>query len=113
MAGVLPIEKDLIPYQFDILLSNKTFTIQINYNEFFNKITVDLLRNGTALVQGEKIVYNVALFETFQRDSNYTYNENYFTEILLPLDPSDEETEVTFTNLQDTVFIYILEDETG
>lgn len=49
----LPIEKDSIPYQFDIDLEGDIFTFEVNYNDRFDFFTLDLMRNDNVLVYGE------------------------------------------------------------
>ena len=109
MAQILPIEKNLIPYTFDIILSNRTYTIGLKYNQSSDRFSIDLSRNGNNIVRGEKIVYGNPLFEAIQQDNNGNINEDFFTEILLPYDFSKEQTEVNLDNFYDSVFIWILE----
>ncbi len=109
MADYLPIEKELIPYSFEIALTGKTYTIGINYNESSDRFTVDLSINDIMLVQGEKIIYGNPLFESLQRDNNGNFNEDFFQEVLFPFDFSRESTSVNLDNLQVSTFIWILE----
>ena len=109
MAQVLPIERDLIPYNFDIVLSNTTYTIGINYNSINEQLTANLSRDGTTIISGEKITYGIPMFEAVSHDLNGNKDERFFNEILLPYDFSGESTTVTFDNIQNQVFIWIME----
>lgn len=101
MAEHIKIEKENIPYSFDIMLSDKTYTFNINYSLVSDRFTVDLLLEGKLLAAGEKIVYGVPLFEQI-RDTSF------FDEIIVPYDLSKQQTEVNFSNLGETVFLWIL-----
>ena len=107
MANIFPIDKELIPYTLDVTLSNQTFTFGINYNEKTNRFTADLLKNGTAIIQGEKITYGAPMFDSIQVDNSNNRNTDIFSELLIPLDLSDTQTEVNFDNFYDSVFIYV------
>ncbi|CAH8249354.1 hypothetical protein WJ0W_006540 [Paenibacillus melissococcoides] len=50
----IPIEKDSIPYQFDIALGVDIFTFEVNYNERFDFFTLDLMKDDQVLLQGVK-----------------------------------------------------------
>ena len=111
MLRRLPIEKNLIPYSFDVVLSNRTYTFTFKYNAHSNRFSVDLSRSGSYLVRGEKIIYNNPLFEALQQDNNGNINEDFFSEILLPYDFSEEQAEVNFDNFYESVFVWILKRE--
>ena len=69
----IPIQKDLIPYTFDITLGGRTFTFDIRYNAARDFFTVDLLRDEEIIVIGEKIVYGRVLFLNQQHlDAHHT-----------------------------------------
>ena len=108
MAEVLPIERDLIPYTFDIVLSNVTYTFGINYNSLTENLTVDLIRDGVNLVRGEKITLGIPLFEAVSHDSNGNRDSRFFNELLVPYDFSNIATNVTYNNIQNQVFIWIM-----
>lgn len=96
----IEIEKDLIPYHFEIELSNKEFGLEINYNHRFDFFTVDLYKDGVALVIGEKLVLNRPLFE------NVT-NIDLPKIKIVPKDRANIESRITYDNLEATVFLYV------
>lgn len=100
----IEIEKDLIPYEFDIVLSNKTYTFEINYNAEFDFFTVDLYRNEQPVVLGEKIVYGRRLFST-----------QLYADIpdipIVPYDLSEKENRVSWDNLNETVFLWLVTED--
>lgn len=99
----IEIEKELIPYRFDITLADELFTFEIHYNEVGDYFTVDLLKDGEVLVTGEKIVYGVTLFYDVQDDS--------FPRVpIVPLDASGKSQIATWETLNTSVFLYVIED---
>jgi hypothetical protein len=95
------IEKDLIPYEFDIVIGGKTYTFLLNYNAEYGFFTVDLHRNGNLIVAGEKIVYGRPLFFSCRHLEIPTIP-------ILPYDMSGNEAQVTWDNLNETVFLWLV-----
>lgn len=56
------IDKDAIPYRFDMRLGGVTWTFEIRYNTEYDFFTADLYRAGVSIVVGEKLVYGQPLF---------------------------------------------------
>ncbi|MCL2415789.1 MAG: hypothetical protein FWD01_03145 [Defluviitaleaceae bacterium] len=96
----IPIQKNLIPYQFDIRLDGKTFTFVIRYNAQGNFFNTDLSRNGELIVAGEKIVYGRTLFVNQQ-------HLDVPTTPIIPYDLAMNEDKVSWDNLGETVFLWI------
>lgn len=101
MAEILEIQKDLIPYEFDILLASELFTLQFNYNATADLFTVDLYKDGKLICAGEPIVYGIPLW------SDVYKSETFPAVDIIPRDPSGESNAVTFDNLGDTVLLII------
>lgn len=98
----IEIEKEMIPYEFEIELEEELFTFDIRYNESHDFFTIDLYKDDELVVAGEKIVYGVSLFES-------TYNpKTHPAATIVPLDPSNIETRVSWDNLNETVFLCIM-----
>lgn len=98
----IEIEKDLIPYRFDISLADEIFTFEVHYNEQFDYFTVDLERDGEVLVTGEKLVYGTTLF--------YDVMDNRFPRVpIVPYDQSEIESTVNWRTLSESVFLYLIE----
>jgi len=96
----IPIQRDIIPYQFDITLRGRTFTFFINYNAGHDFFTIDLYRNDVLIVAGEKIVYGRVLFVNQQ-------HLDVPTVPIIPYDMSLNEDRVTWENLNSTVFLWL------
>jgi len=105
----IQIEKDKIPYSFDILLSNKAYTINLRYNNYSGDFTADLELNELTLIKGKKIVLNELLFEEFAYDTNGNKNVNFYDELLSFYDLTWQEKELTLDNLQETVLLYVMD----
>lgn len=96
----IAIEKELIPYAFEIVLGEETFRFEINYNLDFDFFTLNLYKDDETLVLGEKIVYNSTLFEAVRNDK--------FPKVkILPTDLADQDERVTWENFNETVFLYV------
>lgn len=94
----IPIEKDSIPYQFDIALGVDIFTFEVNYNERFDFFTLDLMKDDQVLVQGVKLVYGVPVFSGIE-------DHRFPVPLIVPIDEAGKETAVTWENFGDTVFL--------
>lgn len=100
----IDIEKELIPYRFDISLADETFTIEVQYNADYDFFTVDLEKDGEILVVGEKLVYGVPLFADVW--------DNRFPGVgIVPYDESGKSTAVTWDTLSVSVFLFMPEDD--
>ena len=98
--GYIDIDKTLIPYRFDITLAGEVFHFDVRYAETTGIITVDLYdADEEVIVYGEPLIYGHVLFSDVV-DERLPLNQ------LVPLDPSGNETTVTFSNIGDTVFLF-------
>ncbi|MDR9857877.1 MULTISPECIES: phage baseplate plug family protein [unclassified Paenibacillus] len=98
----IEIEKDLIPYRFDISLADEMFTFEVHYNEEFDFFTVNLEKNGEILATGEKLIYGQPLF--------YDNQDNRYPKVpIVPYDESENESEVNWRTLNESVFLYVIE----
>jgi hypothetical protein len=100
----IEIEKDLIPYRFDIAIKGKTYTLEIHYNVENDYFTVDLYRNGQLVIAGAKIVYGRPLFDA------HRYLDVPPVQIV-PLDLSGQTDRVTWDNLNETVFLWLVNED--
>lgn len=100
MDEYIDIEKDLIPYRFDIDLGGVLFTFEVNYNAEEDFFTLDMERDGERLAT-DKIVYGVPLFADFAGD------ERFPDVTIVPLDTSGSSSTVNYETLSSTVFLYV------
>lgn len=96
----IEIEKDLIPYRFDIELVDELFTFEINYNNSFDFFTVNVEKDGEVLVIGEKLMLNKTLFSSL---TDGRLPKGY----LIPLNDGGDDERITFDNLGQTVFVFV------
>lgn len=94
----LPIEKDKIPYGYEIQLDQVTYTIRFDYNPGFDFFTVEISQGETVLTSGEKLLYGKRIL------SSYDYID--FPPIV-PLDLNGVENRITWENLMTTVFLWV------
>lgn len=102
---IISINKELIPYKFDIDLGGEVFGIQIDYNSAGRFFTVKLSKNGTVLCEGEPIVYGVPLFRDIKDVDTFP------SIVIIPYSYGDDTTTVTYGNLSKTVFLMIDDEE--
>ncbi|UVI28163.1 phage baseplate plug family protein [Paenibacillus spongiae] len=98
------IEKELIPYRFDIEIAEETFSFEVNYNAEHDFFTIDLSLDGEVLAAGVKLVYGVPLFGDIQDHRFPAYP-------LLPLDLAGDSQSVNWETLSVRVFLYIIDEE--
>lgn len=100
----IDIDKDLIPYKFEMNIDGNTYEFDIKYNSTGDFFTVDLYKDKKALVLGEKIIYAKPLFLTC------LYKDIPFTSII-PYDLSGRTKEITFENFNKDVFLFLVGDD--
>ena len=101
MNEYIDIDKNEIPYAFEVELGGDIFEFEINYNAAYDFFTVDLFKGEFPLVIGEKLQLNRPLFR------NRTHID-LPTVILIPKDRAGVANRITYDNFNDTVFLYIL-----
>lgn len=99
----IEVMKELIPYRFEIELGAELFEMEIRYNERHDFFTIDLMKNDEVLVYGEKVTYGVPLFDD-------VYDDRFPAPTIIPLDESGQESRVTYENLNNTVFLRLVND---
>lgn len=101
MRDIIEIEKELIPYSFDIALAGEEFNLEIMYNKAADLFTCTLSKDNEVLVHNEPIVYGVEMFAD-------VYKSGLFPMIaIVPLDEAGIENTVTYENFGKTVFLTI------
>lgn len=98
----IDVEKNLIPYRFELPLDNVLYTWEFNYNADYDFFTVDLLLDKTVLVRGQKLVYNQPLFDGVA-DRRFPKSQ------IIPFDPSGNSNKVGWNTLNESVFLFIMD----
>lgn len=98
----IEIEKEQIPYRFEIDLSGAVFAFEVNYNSEYDFFTVDVELDGEVLITGNKLVYGVPLF-------SYSSDERLPQVEIIPFDEAGITQEVTWATLGEMVFLYVFE----
>lgn len=99
----IDIDKDSIPYKFDIKLQGTTYTLGVLYNALMDFFTIDLYKDKAPLVLGEKLILNKPLFLTSQ------YRDTPGIDII-PFDLTGEAERITYDNFNKSVFLYLVGD---
>lgn len=97
----IEINKDLIPYKFNISLADEIFTIEVKYNSVGGFFTLTLYKDDELICAGEKLVYGVPLFQ------DVFVHGKFPALTIIPIDESGGATAVTFENLGETVFLVV------
>lgn len=104
--GIIELDVDLVPYTFNIELSERIYTLNINYNFIYDYFTMDLLLNEKVLVEGEKLVLNEILFREAYEDKDHNLNEEFPSELLMPVSDNNDTDRITINNLGKEVQLY-------
>lgn len=99
------INKEMVPYSFNISLADELFNVTVNYNKRSDLFVLTLKKNGEIICEGEPIVYGVPLFRDVYKAGEYPALD------IIPIDESGEQKTVTFANFNETVFLTV--DNTG
>lgn len=98
MRDYVEINKELVPYQFNILLADEWFELYIGYNKTADLFTVTVYKDDE-LICTEPLILGTPLFLDI-------YQPGRFPAItLVPYGPTEKE--ITFDNIGKTVFLTI------
>lgn len=105
MRDYIEIKKELIPYRFNILLADEWFELYVDYNKTGDMYTISLYKDDE-LISTEPLILDTTLFKD-------VYQPTKFPAInIIPYDPSNNASNVSSSNLEETVFLSI-DDEGG
>jgi len=103
-SGILrfiPLDKESIPYRFDIKIAGKTYGFEIHYNEVADFFAIDLYDGEELLISGERLVYGSPLFRTY-------IGKEFPAAAIIPADVAGQETDLIWANMADTVFLFVV-----
>ena len=111
----IKIDKNLIPYEFEISLFGEMFKIKVTHNSIADMIVLGLSKQNTEtgmyeeVSAGEPVIYGVPLWQDVFIANKFPFSP------ITPFDKSGESNAVTYDNISSTVFLYIadLEGEVG
>ena len=98
----IDIEKEKIPYSFEVVLANETFQFEVFYNGEGDFFTINLYKNHELVVLGEKIVYGVDLFDNLKHLPVPKVT-------IRPFDTTGVANRITYENMNEDVFLYVLD----
>lgn len=100
MRDHIEIKKELLPYQFNILLAGQWFELYVSYNKSAEMFTVGLYKDGV-LIATEPLVLGMPLFRDVYQPKRFPAVE------MVPYDSSGLAEKVTYDNLGESVFLTI------
>lgn len=103
----IEIDKNLIPYSFDIELPGGEFTFDVRWNENGDFFTIDLYKDEQLVKAGEKLVYGMEVFKTSYDPLHYPACT------IVPLDLSNQVDVVNWETLNNKVFLYLTDTGEG
>lgn len=102
MASIIDIDKNRIPYSFDIKLKEKTFNFSVDYNIESDTVSVTLSKGDEVLIYNEPIILERPMFiELGYLDVPDVY--------IIPMDISQTQSRVGIEQLGETVFLYVID----
>lgn len=102
---IIPIDTNSIPYEFEINLSDRNYSISLEYNHMFDFITVELKLNDETLAK-EKAVLDEILFKENYVDENYSRDERFPDELMFFSSDNDNIIRMNLENISKDVFLY-------
>ena len=101
MRDIIEVDKELLPYNFNIVLAGEEFNMAFMYNKTADLFTCTLSKENEVLVYNEPVIYGVEMFAD-------VYKSGLFPMLaIVPLDEAGNETAVTYENFGKTVFLTI------
>ena len=101
IRDTIEINKNLIPYKFNIILAGQVFEIGIKYNEYADLFIMSLSKDNELICAGEPLIYGMPLFNDLYISGKYPALK------IIPFDDSKANNNVTWDNFQQTVFLII------
>lgn len=105
MRDIIEVEKELLPYNFDIVLAGEEFNMAMDYNKAADLFTCTISKDGKVVVYNEPLIYGKELFAD-------VYRADFFPAVaIVPFDEACNEKAVTYENFGKTVFLTIDDQE--
>lgn len=101
MYDTIPINKDLVPYTFDIVLAGETFDIRVDYNTVGDTFVLSLWKDNELVCAGEPIIYGVPLWKDVYKAGKFPAVD------IIPIDVSGQSAKVTHDNFGVSVVLAI------
>ncbi|MFL1676954.1 phage baseplate plug family protein [Paenibacillus dendritiformis] len=101
--AIIRIDKDLIPYSFDMDLGERTYTFEVRYNAAHDYFTVDLSEGDKPLALGVKLVWGMPLFESME-------TREFPLEVIVPYGDHPGEL-ITWDTLGQSVHLHLGDDD--
>lgn len=101
MGGRIGLEKEKAPYRFQIVLGRRMFWMELRYNASCDFFTLGLAHGDQLLCAGEKLVWDMPLFEGCYRAGEFPVVR------LVPKGKPGAEGQIGWEDLGKTVFLTV------
>lgn len=114
MYNFINIDKEIVPYNFDILLKNvenqdTLYNMEVDYNTSNDFFTFTLKYQDQILVQNEKLTLNMPLFKRLSEDVNLNLDVRYPKDVLIPLSMNNEVQRAGYEQLGNSVYLFVID----
>lgn len=114
MHTFIEIDKDLIPYEFDLLLrdfenNQALYSFIVNYNKLGDFYTFSLIRSGETLIEGEKLVLDQPLFKFYSEDKGLNLDRRFPKDVMIPVSLTSAISRVGINELNRSVYLFIID----
>lgn len=106
MPQVMPLDKERIPYGYEITFDDVVYEFFWTYNSQHDYFSVQLSQSDIILASAEKISLNIPMFEAMNYDTQGNRNLAYPKKLFLPVDISNLEKRITYGNFYKNIFIF-------
>lgn len=109
----IEIDKDLLPYNFEIILKNWAnqevlYSMDVNYNVSGDFFTFTLYYEGEILVENEKLVLGQPLFKFLSQDKDLNMDDRFPQDVIIPMSLTGNIGKVDYENINKSVYIFIV-----
>lgn len=102
----IEIDRDKIPYKFNLKSDNKLYKLDIKHFPYNNGIYIDIYDDDDYLIlENEKLIYGRPLGFFLMKDRNNNFDEDFLNCYIVPLSLDKKEVPITYDNFCKTVFL--------
>lgn len=102
MSFKFTINKDAIPYETNLIISKKEYSLKFKYNSYDGRVYVDLYDNkGNAIELSYPLLFGIPLWYSKLTDERGNFNDIYPHACLIPNTKDRTTKKITYENIED------------